>query len=168
MRTAKTRKKRGSEDPPLHRRAEIWPGERARRLQRNLLLGAGGLCGTAELREDFLFAEDQIFLVLDFDFRTAVLAEKNAVARLDVEGNEFALFALAGADCDDFALLGLLFRGVRDDDATLDGFLLLNALHDNAVVERSQIDCHLRKSSMNELAGLLVASGRLALLTAEC
>src|SRR6266566_2068741 len=51
--------------------------------------------------------------------------------------------SLAGANSDDFALHGLFFRRVRDDDATLHCFLLFYALHDDAVVERDQMYCHL-------------------------
>src|SRR5438552_2327931 len=72
-----------------------------------------------------------------------------------VQGNQFALLALASADGDHFSLLGLLFCGVRDDDSTLDGFLLFNALHDHAIMQRRQIDCHRRKTSVGELSGLL-------------
>src|SRR5437016_3016488 len=99
----------------------------------------------AELRQNFFFAKDEILLVLDFDFRTAVLAEEDTIAGLDVQRDQFALLALASTDGDDFALHGLFFCGVRDDDATLDAFLLFNALHDDTVVERSQIHCHLEK-----------------------
>src|SRR5579884_3216968 len=67
----------------------------------------------AQLRQNLLLAKDQIFLVLDLDFRAAVLAKENAVARLYVERNRFALLALAAAHGDHF------------------------------VVQRSQSDCHL-------------------------
>src|SRR5213594_3269813 len=95
--------------------------------------------------QNFFFAKDEIFLVFDFDFCTAVLADEDSVAGLDVERDQFALLTLAGADGDDFAFHRLFFRGVRDDDATLDGFFLFNALHDDTVVERGQIHCHLEK-----------------------
>ena len=68
--------------------------------------------------------------------RAAVLAEQNAVAWFHVERNQFAFFALASANGDDFALHGLFFCGVGDDDAALDGFLFFNALHDDTVVQR--------------------------------
>src|SRR5216684_2713451 len=99
----------------------------------------------AQLRKNFFFAKDEILLVLDFDFRTTVLAEEDAISGLDVQRDQFALLALASADGDDFALHGLFFCGVRDDDATLDAFLLFNALHDDTVVERGQLHCHLEK-----------------------
>ena len=50
--------------------------------------------------------------------RPRVLAEQDAVARLDVERDDLAVVVeLAPADRDDLPLLGLLLRGVRDDDA---------------------------------------------------
>src|SRR5208283_4999320 len=106
----------------------------------------------AQLGKDFVLAENQVFLALDLDFAATVLAEEHAITNFDVERNAFALLALAGADGDDLALLRLFLRGVRDDDATLDGFLLFNTLHDNAIVERCKIDCHRRKTSISELA----------------
>src|SRR5579885_282985 len=98
----------------------------------------------AQLRQNLLLAKDQIFLVLDLDFRAAVLAKENAVARLYVERNRFALH-------------GLLFRRVWDDDAATDRFLLLDSLHDHSVVQRSQSDCHLE---LPPLVNLLMKSGR--------
>src|SRR6266571_5938075 len=70
----------------------------------------------AQLRQNFFFAKDEIFLVLDLDFRTAVFAEEDTIAGLDVQRDQFALLALASADGDDFAFHRLFFCGVRDDD----------------------------------------------------
>jgi len=92
--------------------------------------------------------KNQVFLVFDFDLAPAVFAEQNTVANGNIERYALALLALAGADSDHFALLRLLFCTVRDDNAALDGFLFFNALHDHTVVERRQIDCHLRKTSV--------------------
>ncbi len=50
----------------------------------------------------------------------APLAEQDPIAGLEIEGNELAAFVPgAGANGDNFALLRLLFGGVRDDDAAL-------------------------------------------------
>src|SRR5262249_21333609 len=49
------------------------------RRRRDLLLGAGCLGGAAELREDFVFAENQDVFVFDLDFGAGILAEENAV-----------------------------------------------------------------------------------------
>src|SRR5215472_17320587 len=122
-------KEHGSEDPL--------------QLRRPLLARAGSLGRAAQLRQDLLLAKDEVLFIFNLYFRTAVLAKEDTVASLDVERDQLALLALAGADSDDFALHGLFFRRVRDDDATLDRFLLFNAPHDDAVVERGQMYCHL-------------------------
>src|SRR5260370_905630 len=90
---------------------------KARRYIGKTRLLLGRFRRAAQLRKNFFFTKDEEFLVLEFDFRTAVLAEKDAIAGLDVQRDQFALLALAGADGDDFALHGLFFCGVRDDDA---------------------------------------------------
>src|SRR6185503_14534660 len=46
---------------------------------------------------------------------------------------------LAVAHRDDLALLGLLLRSVGDDDSALDRFLLLDSLHQQAVVKRTNL-----------------------------
>src|SRR5579859_2086412 len=126
----------------------------------SLLLASRGLGCPAELGENFFFAQDQQFFVVDLDFRTAVLAEQNAITRLNVQGNQFALFALSSTDGDHFAFLLFFFGGVGDDDAALDAFLFLNAPHDNAVVERGKIHCHLERTSMDFLLQLHPAGSR--------
>src|SRR6266849_3691267 len=113
------------------------------RREKKLLPGRFGCA--ADLCQDLVLFQDQQLFVLDFDFRPAVLAEEDAIAGLDVQRNQFALLALASADGDDFAFHRFFFCGVRDDDATLDAFLLFNALHDDTVVERGQIHCHLEQ-----------------------
>src|SRR5438128_7736492 len=85
--------------------------------QKRLLLC--GFCGAAQFGQDFLFAENEVFLTVQLDFRAAVLPEQNTIAGLDVERDQFALFALAGADSDHFAFHRLFFRRIRDDDAAL-------------------------------------------------
>src|SRR6266576_3503432 len=118
-------------------------GRPATTAYRPLPARTGSLGRAAQLRQDLLLAKDQVLFIFNLYFRTAVLAKENAVASLDVERDQLALLALAGADSDDFALHGLFFRRVRDDDATLHCFLLFYALHDDAVVERDQMYCHL-------------------------
>src|SRR6267378_2619405 len=130
----------------------------------------GGLRCAAQLRQNFFFAKNEKLFILDFDFGTAVLAEQDTVARLDVERDQLALFALAGADGDDFAFHRLFFCGVRDDDAAPDAFLLFNAPHDDTVVERGKIHCHLEKPPLGELAvcSLEARQRKLALLASDC
>jgi hypothetical protein len=63
---------------------------------------------------------------------------------LHVERDELAgLVAAARADGDDLALLGLFLGGVRNDDAALGLLFFLDALDDDAVVQRTELhgDC---------------------------
>src|SRR5258708_14524716 len=90
--------------------------------------------------QNFVFAHDEVFLAIELDFLAGILAEENQVARLDVEWDAFAVvFRLAVAGGDDFALLGLFFRGVWDDDAADFLLTLLDALDNDAVVQRSDV-----------------------------
>src|SRR5438034_11687339 len=82
---------------------------------------------------------DEVLGVLDFDLGARPFAEQDAVADLDVDGDELAtLFASAGSNGDDLALLWLLLGGVRNDDATSGLRLGIDSLDDNAVVKRSE------------------------------
>src|SRR5215467_11504597 len=121
---------------PVPSRASSYPSERT-----DLLLGC--FRRAAQLGQDLFFAQDEQLFAFELDLRSTVLSEQHAVSRLYVERDQFALLALSGPDRNHFSLLRLLFRRIRDDDAALDGFLLFNALHDHAVVQRCQIDCHL-------------------------
>jgi len=89
-------------------------------------------------REHFVFAHDEVILAVDPHFLSRVLAEQDRVAFLHIEGNALAvLVGLASAYADDLPLLRLLFRRVRDDDAADFLIFSLDALHEDAVVERS-------------------------------
>ena len=60
---------------------------------------------------------------------------------LDLEGVDLAvLVPLAGAERDDFGLLGLFLSAVRDDDASADLLFVLEMLHENAITYRSDFD----------------------------
>ena len=67
--------------------------------------------------EEVVFAHDEVFLTIDFDFAAAVLAEQDAIASLDVEGDDLAEF-IAGtrAGGDDLAFHRLFLGGVGNDD----------------------------------------------------
>src|SRR4029450_12983617 len=66
-------------------------------------------------------------------------AEQHAVADLDVDGDELAaLVAAAGPNGEDLALLRFLPGGVRNDYAASGLGLGIDALDDNAVVQRSE------------------------------
>src|SRR5687768_7199442 len=100
--------------------------------------------------ENLFLADDEDLFAVDLDFLTGVLAEKNRVARLDVERRDLAvLFDAAFSDGHDFALLRLLLGAVRDDDAAHALFFFFNALDDDAVVQWS----HLHDYALPETGG---------------
>src|SRR5213596_2992774 len=76
--------------------------------------------GLFEDGEDVLLAQDQVLLVVEVDLLALV-------------GH------LAVTDGDDLTLLGLLLRGVRDDDAALFHFLLFESLDEDAVMQRTNL-----------------------------
>src|SRR5216683_3119639 len=93
----------------------------------------------AEDAEDVLLLHDEILLAVELDLATGVLAEEDAIPRLDVERGLLAVLGdLAFADRDDLALLGLLLGAVRDDDAAAPRGFLLDPLEQDTVVERVQ------------------------------
>src|SRR5207245_754025 len=90
--------------------------------------------------EDVLFPQDEILLVVDLDLAARILAEQNPVPRLHVQRELLAFLGhLACPHRDDLPLLGLLFRGIRDDDASPADLLLLDALDEDAIVERTKL-----------------------------
>src|SRR3984893_3238176 len=93
---------------------------RNRRIRGKLLLAAGSLGCAGQFRQDFIFPKDEVILVVHLDFGAAVLAEQHTVADLDVERDALTLLDFARASGNHFALLRLLFRRIRDDDAALD------------------------------------------------
>src|SRR5512140_896425 len=94
--------------------------------------------------EDVVLAHDQVLLAVDLDLGPGVLGEEDAVAGLDVEGPDLAvLLDLAVAHGDHLALDRLLLGRVGDDDAALGLLLLLHALHDEAVLQRTDLGGHL-------------------------
>src|ERR671938_127428 len=98
-----------------------------------------GLSGSGEDAHDVGLLHDQEILVVDPDLGAGPLAEQHLVAGLDVERVDLAaLVARARADGDDLALLGLLLGRVRDDDAAGRLLLLLEAAHDQAVLQRTE------------------------------
>src|SRR6478752_2270427 len=110
--------------------------------------------------EDLVFAHDEMLFAVDLDLLAGVLAEQDRVAFLDVEREALAvILLLAGADGDYFALLGLLFRRVGDDDSADLLFAFLDTLDDDAVVKRSYLHvCQLRESDMSLSVTLLAGN----------
>src|SRR6195256_2725479 len=89
--------------------------------------------------EEVFFAHHQQFVAVDLDGLAAVFAEQDAIAHLDVQGDEIALvIALARADGQDFTLVRLLGGVVGNDDARGGLGFLLQALDDHAIVQRTK------------------------------
>src|SRR5262249_11193447 len=116
--------------PPRRRRA----GEPGRLL---LLLVAAAVFDDGEY---LVFAHDEVFLTLELDLLAGVLAEQDQVAGLDVQRDPLAVvLRLAVARGNHLALLRLFLCGIGDDDPA--DFLLafLDALNNDAVVQRSDV-----------------------------
>src|SRR6516164_3423855 len=89
---------------------------------------------------DVFFAHDHELFAVDLDLGSAVLAEQDLVADLHIERPNLTVFEnLSFADRDDLSLHRLLGRGIGNDDATGGGTLLLQALHDDAVMKRTNL-----------------------------
>src|ERR1019366_2620947 len=118
--------------------------------------------------KDVAFTENQDLLVVDGDFRAAVLPVQDLVADLDLHLHALALFDSAGADRDDFALLRLLLGGVGNVEATAHLLGLLQWPHDDTVGQGrdfrggsgSGFRCHVECSSCYE-CGKELRNGRL-------
>src|SRR6201996_1855080 len=88
-------------------------------------------------REHVTGREHQVLLARVLDFRAAVLAVQHHVADLNVDGNARALVVeTTRANREDLALLGLLLRGVRDNEPGRGNLLGLERLDHDTVLER--------------------------------
>src|ERR1700760_2753614 len=97
-----------------------------------------GLLGLEDA-EDFVFLHDEEVFAIDFDLGAAPLAEEDAIAGLDVEGEYLAfVVGLTLTDGDDFAFLWLFLGGVGDDDAATHGLALFDTANEDAVVQRGE------------------------------
>src|SRR5262249_14818281 len=102
-----------------------------------LLLGGAAAFDHAH---DIGLLHDQEILTVDLDCGAGPFAEQHGVADLEVDRDQLAAFvAAARAHGDDFALRGLLFRSIGNDDAAGSLFLGIDALDDNAVVKRTKL-----------------------------
>src|SRR5262245_26605480 len=96
--------------------------------------------GSADDGQDFVFAQDQVLLAVDLDVGPGILAEEDLVSGLDVQRQLGAVLEdLPVAHRDHLALLGLLLRGVGDDDASLDGLFLFDTTDDQSIVKRTNL-----------------------------
>src|SRR5439155_22997430 len=82
--------------------------------------------GSADDGENVLFAHDQVFVAIDPDFGSGILAHENLVARLHLEGNALSFIGQPpGTDSHDLRLLRFFLCGIRNDDSTALHFGLL-------------------------------------------
>src|SRR5438034_5091151 len=103
----------------------------------------GRLLGVAfDDSQHVVLFHDEVLLPVNSDLLARVLAEENPIARFHIEGHPLAVVRFAVARGDDGALLRLLFGGVGDDDSADALFAFLEAVNDDAIVQRSDIhDC---------------------------
>src|SRR5258707_9758298 len=102
-----------------------------------LLLGDGAAFDHAH---NVGLLHDQEILAVDLHFGARPLAEQHGVAGLEVDRDQLAVFVAATrADGDDFALRGLLFGGVGNNDATGCPFLGIDSPDDDAIVKRAEL-----------------------------
>src|SRR3954454_4908932 len=80
--------------------------------------------------------QDEVLLAAVLDLRAAVLAVDHGVADGNVERHAGAVLEPARTHGENSALLGLLLRGVRDDQARRSGLLGVGRLDHDAVLER--------------------------------
>jgi len=100
-----------------------------------------------ENAEDIFFAHDLVFNTVDLDLAAGILAEQNPVANLHIHGQHGSVFGhFTLANRLDDALLGLLFGGIGDDDASGRGGFLFYSFNDDTIPQRS--DVHVKLLSL--------------------
>src|SRR3954452_11969491 len=106
-----------------------------------LLSGGLDLGGAlVEHAHDVAFLHDQQLVAVELDLGAGPLAEQHPVADLDAHRRQLALVAAgARADGQHLALHRLLLGGVGDDQPALGLRLFLDALDNDAVVQRSEL-----------------------------
>ena len=88
-----------------------------------------------------VFAHEGVFLLVDFHFSAAIFADEDAVPNFDLERQELAVLVfLAGAQGDHLGRLRLFLGAVRDDDSADLLFAFVEALNNDAVVQRSDVN----------------------------
>ena len=103
-------------------------------------VGAGEAASVLDDREDVLLADDEEILEIDLELGPGVLRVQDLVADSDIHGlARTVVEGLARAGGEDDALLGLLLRGVRQDDARLRHLLTRRGLDDEAVAQRAEL-----------------------------
>src|SRR6185369_5750820 len=110
----------------------------------------------AENAEDVLLLHDQVLLAVQLDLAAGVLAEKDPVALLHVEGDGATFVASQpGPDRDDLPLLRLFLGAVGDEDVAVLLLLLREAPHEQAVMEWAQrrLGCRGDRGDLSHSAG---------------
>src|SRR5882762_503233 len=101
---------------------------------------ADGGAGTFDDPHDVGLLHDQEIVAIELDLGAGPLAEQDAIAFLDVERNQRALFIPgAWSDGDDLAFHRLFLGGVGNDDAALGLAFFLDTLDHDAVVKRTEL-----------------------------
>src|SRR6188472_3085237 len=106
----------------------------------HLLLLRALLGGRDDLGEDVGLAQDQIVVAAEPDLGATVLRVDHFVALDDVHRDVVAaLVPRTGADSEHTTALGLLLRGVRQDDSARGGLFLLEGLDDQPITQWLQV-----------------------------
>src|SRR5690349_9166116 len=101
-------------------------------------LGLGGLflrCALFDDAHDVALLHNEEILAIKAHLSARPLAEQHPVTRLKIKRLHLAvLVASPRPDGDHLALLGLLLRSIRDDDAALGLLLCIDAADDNTIM----------------------------------
>ena len=92
--------------------------------------------------------KEQQLLVVVLDLGAAVFAEDHDVTLGNIEGDSLSVVVNAArTGCEYLALLGLLLRGVGNDQARGRGLLGFERLNEDAILEWLDRDCHVKPLS---------------------
>src|SRR5216683_5983706 len=109
-------------------------------LPSSILCSLSSVLRSVEHAHDVGFLHDQEILAVELHLGAGPFSEQHFIANLEIDGDQLAdIVATAGAGRHDLALLRLLARGIRNDDAAGGLFLGFDALHDHSVVQRTEL-----------------------------
>ncbi|AEM40302.1 hypothetical protein KVU_0463 [Ketogulonicigenium vulgare WSH-001] len=124
------------------------------------LLWFPGRAKSGDNAQNVAFLHDQQLFTFDGDLGARPFTEQNAVAGFHRRCDQLArILTCAFANGDDFALSGLFFCAIGDDQTALGLFFALHTAHDHTVMKR--LECHLA-------APQLIKIWFLALISPEC
>src|SRR5260370_29918048 len=107
------------------------------------LLGAFLARRALDDSQNLVLAHDQEFLVINLDFRAAVLPKQNAIADANIQRLARPVFAIfAFADGYNLAFLGFFLCGVWDDNPAANLLAFLNAPQNHAVLKCPNLNFH--------------------------